>query len=135
MPILEIQTNLNADALPSDFCVKLVEMSASIFKRPKHAMLVALSTDERLYAGVDGTDPVFLMRVINADAFEDADENRQTIKALSDFLSGEIGVPEKSIRIILVNAPSTCVGISEGLLADVIQERQRASNTKPPSQE
>ncbi|XP_022110636.1 uncharacterized protein LOC110990108 [Acanthaster planci] len=135
MPIVQIHTNLSADALPPEFRVKLVEMFASIFKLSQHSVLVGLSTDERLYGGVDGSDPLFVMQVIKADGFEDVDENRQTIKALLGLLIGEMGVPEKSIRIILLNVPSTRIGISAGLLTDVIKERQKASGTKQPSQD
>ncbi|XP_038045357.1 uncharacterized protein LOC119719945 [Patiria miniata] len=130
MPVLEIHTSLSADVFASDFHVKLVEVAASIFNRPQNVMVVALSTDERLYAGAEGSDPVFLLRVSNADAFQDVDENRKIIKAFSDFLTEKMAVPENSIRIILVSCPSTCIGLKGVLLADVIQERQKARETE-----
>ncbi|KAE9534864.1 hypothetical protein AGLY_008156 [Aphis glycines] len=128
MPILQIDTNLSMNSVPSDFSVQTCELMAHIFKSPLNFCVVHINTDQELYwYGLDGPCVLGTLKIVSGSGTISPEQNIGHAEKLVKHISDNLKLTNKNISISFVEQDAANVTIFNTTVSNFLQNKKLLS--------
>ncbi|KAJ8038744.1 hypothetical protein HOLleu_16254 [Holothuria leucospilota] len=118
MPCIEIYTNILDEKVPDDFHPDLTKYFCDLLDKWPRAVVVSIYPNQKISLGKNLKEECVVVQIYNAEAFLDANDNKQFIKNVTDKLAATLKIKKERISIMLLSLTSHTVVTPWGLLAD-----------------
>lgn len=108
MPIFKLQTNLAANAIPTDFKFDVARLLAKIFAKPVDWMLINVLANQDMSFGLDDK-PACLIEVESIGVI-DKEINKSHSKHIMQFITEKLNIPHEKIYITFTDLAKQNVG-------------------------
>ncbi|KAF0765426.1 macrophage migration inhibitory factor [Aphis craccivora] len=125
MPILQIDTNLSMNSVPSEFSVQTCELMAHIFKSPLNFCVVHINTDQELYwYGLDGPCVLGTLKIVSGSGTISPEQNIEHAEKLVKHISDNLKLTNKNISISFVEQDAANVTIFNTTVSNFLQNKK-----------
>lgn len=123
MPFLQIFTTISRTKIPENFGPLLArEASNGLRGKTVEKITVQITPEQYLSIGEQENVP-FALVYLQSIGSMDVEDNRQTVKIITDIIHSKLGIEPNHIRMVFQNLSPDTVGVQGKLAMDLMQAK------------
>ena len=123
MPFLQIFTTVTRAQIPENFGPLLAKALSSVMRnKPVERIAIQVTTDQYMSLGTKDDIPLALVYMRSIGSM-DLEDNRQTVKTVTDYINQKLGIEPSNIRMVLQNHSTDTIAMNGKLACDILAQK------------